>query len=437
MAQLNKILQICSIEADNHEDFQKKLIDQGHDLSFKDENDLLLIHHNQFGNSELKLNDLEKECRNIILDKKLNPLCYSYNEIVYNPDDLSMINFENAIVQESMEGTTLMCFNHNDKWYISTRRCIDASTSVWIQNMSYMTLFIDVLTRQIKNPTDEDKKNKLDEFFSKLDKNNYYFFALIHPTNKNIVNYERHPLLYDNTKCLIHYMTRKLGTTEEVYDDINMDGIIKSLEYGNCDMKKVIDIMKSMNNNNIIYDNIINEGLVIRYYSEDGLCNVVKLQTEQYKKIRDIKPNNSNEHQLYLDLFKNDHLPDYLSMCTNKSFTVKGKIIKRLNETFINLANEILILYYKTRNKNNPEVYNSLTTNYKNLLFKIHGKYLIKVQENMATKIVISDVYNLLKKELTTNELCNLLKSRKKMLDDEKRIYAKRNTSIDITTSLI
>ena len=43
-------------------------------------------------------------------------LCYHFDEIVYNPSDLSQFDLQNAIISESIEGTVLMCFFHNNKF---------------------------------------------------------------------------------------------------------------------------------------------------------------------------------------------------------------------------------------------------------------------------------------------------------------------------------
>lgn len=432
---------INTLENNTLDDLKSKLVADGHvNLSFKEDvdNGLILVHHNKFGNSKLSLTELEKQSRNIILTKDLKPICYHFNEIVYNPTDLSNINFSNAVVQESIEGTTLMCFNHKDKWFVSTRRCIDASKSKWVQNYSYKQLMNDVLCSKMVNPTEEEKENKVNEFFSLLDKNLYYFFVLLHPNNKNIVN-------FDNNKSLVHFMTRKKASVDEVNVVGSLyefeGGIVKkSLEYKNCDEHKVLNLLAEMEKKNRCVKGIAFEGVVIRYYNDDGSCDVIKLQTSKYRRVKEIKPNNSNEQQSYLELFKNNNLGEYLELCTKKTIINKSKIVKRISEMFVNVSTEILILYFKTRDKKNKETYEKLTKEYKNILYKLHGIYKRKCDENVSNekaKIVRNDVYNLLKNELSTREIVSLLIDRQNLLNENVEIFARNSQSTFLTTSLL
>jgi hypothetical protein len=446
MASLCNILSIFnninSIENKTLENLKLDLINTGHqNLSFKEdlENDLILIHHNKFGKSNIQLTDLENQCRNLILTTNLEPLCYHYNEIIYNPINLSDIDFKNAIIQESIEGTTILCFNHNDKWFVSTRRCIDASKSMWIPKYSYKQLLDDILCSKLENPTDEDRQSKIDKFFNILDKSLCYFFVLLHPDNKNIVNINM------DDKSLVHFMTRKKGSIEEV--DVNNslyefeNGLIKkSPEYKNYDEQKIVDLLDQMNIENEDNKGITREGLVIRYYNKDRTCDVLKLQTSKYKKVKDIKPNNNNEQHSYLELFKNNNLSEYLELCTRKTVQNKGKIIKRLSEVFINLSTELLILYFKTRDKQNKETYENLTKDYKDVLYKIHGIYKKKCEENKTeekVKVTRNDVYKLLKDTISTREIISLLINRKKLLDNKVNIFARNNQSMILTTKLL
>lgn len=431
-----------SLENKTWDNLKSKLYEKGHtNLSFKEdeENELVLIHHNKFGKSKMPLTELENQCRNIIFTKDFQPICYHFNEIVYNPSDLSGVDFSNAIVQESIEGTTLVCFNHKDKWFVSTRRCLDASTSMWIPNCSYKQLMYDVLCSKLENPSEEDKIKKIDEFFNLLDKSLCYFFVLLHPNNKNIVNFD------GDNKSLVHFMTRKKGSIEEVKVIGSLyefeGGVVKkSPEYTECNEIQVQQLLSNMEEENRVAKGIVKEGLVIRYYTDNGSCEVLKLQTSKYKRVKEIKPNNNNDQQSYLELFKNNNLTEYLDLCTVKTIQNKAKIVRRLSEMFLNLSTELLNLYIKTRNKNNEETYNKLTNIYKVILYKLHGIYIKKCKENTSeekVKVISNDVYKLLKEELSTKELVELLLNRKKFLDESVNIFAINNQSTSLTTSLL
>lgn len=422
-----------------------------HNLAFKETDDLVLAHHNKFGESELELTNLEKQCRNVIFDKKtLTPLCYYFDEIVYNPETLDDSQIKNAVVQESIEGTTLLCFYFGNRWYTSTRRCIDAATSMWIRGTSYESLMQDVLCSNMLNfavdpqsstISDDDKRNTSTRFFDLLDKNLYYFFALIHPVNKNIVK-------QDKTKCLVHYMTRKLGTATDV--EIPADNKLYEFENGVVIKSKSLEVhsfaelqnrLNQMNQVNLDNKGIVHEGLVVRNYNSDGTCKLIKFQTDKYLKAQKIKPNNSNEYQSYLELYKKDNLTEYLDLCTNKNGINKAKIIKRIADLMLNVSTELLILYHKTRNHQNEQTYNALTKIYKEVLFKLHGEYkrkcLADPENKNSIKITRDDVYKLLKQQLSTKELCLLLHNRKLLSEKGINLFTRDNSSTSLVTSLI
>ena len=73
------------------------------------------------------------------------------------------------------EGTLIVVFYEKGKWYICTRKCLDATTSQWIKGVSYYTLFMEAI------------KDKFT--IENLDKRYCYHFVLIHHKNRNIVDY--------------------------------------------------------------------------------------------------------------------------------------------------------------------------------------------------------------------------------------------------------
>ena len=115
----------------NVESLRKKLYEKG--LLSKDykEEGLFLI-YNRYENN--KKNDMELECRSVILNREtLDIVCYTCNTPICNMKALNIIlkNNNNLEFYNCYEGTLLSVFNHNDKWYTSTRRCLDAKNSNW------------------------------------------------------------------------------------------------------------------------------------------------------------------------------------------------------------------------------------------------------------------------------------------------------------------
>jgi hypothetical protein len=325
---------------------------------------------------------------------------------------------------------------------------------MWIQKISYKQLLIDVLCSNIESDkiNEQTENEQLEKFYEKLDKSLCYFFVFVHPNNKNIMKYDSHNIISKNRKGLVHFMTRENGKLSEI--ELNNDnelykynnGIIKkSLKYENMNENKLLDVIKSMNNVNKASYGISHEGIVIRQYVNNS-CKVYKIQTEKYKRVKEIKPNNSNEQQSYLELFKKNNLTEYLDLCTKKTFINKAKIIKRLSNLFVVLSREILLLYFKTRKDKESKqfkgsnIYKKLPKSYTDLLFKLHGIYRLKCKEsNEKEKVRVrkNDVYKLLKDEMTTKELCTLLSDRINLKKDNLEIFDEDDNSINLTTSLI
>lgn len=344
--------------------------------------------------------------KSIVCDKNKKPI-YCNDNIIYD-GDIDDLKDKELIIQESFEGTTLVIYWEN-KWHVSTRRCIDSSKSKW-GNENY-----DDLLHSIS-----------DNLYDHLDKSFCYYFSLIHPLNENIMT-------FDGMKCLVHYMTRKKYTYEEIElgddHDLYKDGqIIKPKKYS---YDEINDVFDNMNKENAINDGVKHEGLVIRYF-EDGVCKIRKKQTHKYKKIKEIKPNSSSIQKCYLEMFKNNQLTDYLNLCTNKNAKEKSDIIMRLSNTMVGLSRELSQLYFKTRRKNNKHIYDTLTPCYKHLLYELHGIYIANNRVNLDVSIVYKYLYN-----LDIQTLCIFMQDRKRLLEEGVYFYANKNNDIDITTSLI
>jgi hypothetical protein len=391
----------------------------------------MIYNNNEYEN----MSNLEKQCRNLVLTSDLQLLCYHFDEIVYNPSksDLSQFDLKNAVLSESIEGTVLMCFFHNDKWHVSTRKCLDASSSKWIKNKSYNEMMLDIITQ---NVPDNKRDQVIETFFNTLDKNNYYLFILVHPDNKNIISYQNHPLIGSRQKCLVHMLTRVKGTSSEVFNEdalYNFNNgyanvVYKQPVFNYDELDNVFNWMDQSNNS---MEGVLYEGLVLRYY-ENGLCKMIKLQTSKYIEIQEIKPNYSNEYEIYLELFKQNKLIEYLNLVSNQHITSRKRIVKQMSDVFAFLTKELYQLYHNTRKKQNAEVYNALPASYKKVCYALHGLY-IKNHE----KIEHTAVYTFLKQDMAVSDLSRLLIDRQKLITDNVNIYATDNTNIMLVTELL
>jgi len=417
-------------ELERKDDDEKQI----YHISMKEDDAAAIFYYSNDNKILSQINDIETNCRSYIIDKvSLKPLGTQYNKIIYNDDALEYIkdiNLDNIVIQKCYEGTLLLVYYHNNKWYVSTRRCLDASKSTWIRNKSYYDLFMEVI----------DNKFTLDD----LDKDLCYHFVLIHHKNKNIVNYS---YLGDEYKSIFHIMTTRKYTLEEVEYSIKDNEYAVNYEtVNNIDelLKNLNDVSKNDESNKLI----TTEGYVLRVYEGEKFKSrfkILKLQTEIYQRIAKMKPNNSNIHQCFLELYQKDKLNDFTPYFTKFNY----EVMKRIHTSMRNMAKEILNIYHNTRNKKNPEMYSLLTGQYKKLLYSLHGIYIENKNDDTSEKtekiesldissenesINIYDVYNYIK-SLPQNELKQLYQDRMKLLENQNVTFLNRHCIHSLTQS--
>ena len=381
-------------------------------LNYKENDDLVLIYYENKGLPGNKL--LEDYCKSIVLDKNtLTPFATQYNKIIYNEQAeqiLETADWTKITVQKCLEGTYLMVYNHNGKWNISTRRCLDSSESVWIKGMSYFDLFWDAVNGQFT--------------LNDLNPQYVYHFVLVHYKNRNIVNYSSNDLHF---KSVYHIITSsKLAMT--AVDVLINDKVprIKHEQFNSFDELK--NTIANLSNNNESSYKITCEGYIIKVHDDFGNFRIFKIQTPIYRKLAKIKPNNSNFHQIYLELYQRDQLKNFLPFFER----FNSDTIKRIDNAMKNISKEILDLYHMTRQKKNPEVYNSLSEQYRKIIYGLHGLYIKNrktefddtskntiFDKKVSRSINVHDVYHYLK-NIEPHELRKLFSDRLELLNDPK-----------------
>ena len=399
------------------------------------EGDNLAILYNDITNENPNKNcfayEVEQYCKSLILEKStLKPIGTQYNKIIYNQEAVTYIkdkNWDNIVIQKCFEGTMLLVFHDGNEWIVSTRRCLNSKNSTWVKNKSYWDMF------------EEARDNKFN--FDDLNKNYCYHFILVHYKNRNIVNYN---YLGRNYKELYHTLTTEKYTLNEIpNENINVN-TVEEQKFENID-----DLYKSIetiNNNDLQTHKISTEGYVLRVYDGEPYKSpfkILKIQTPIYQKIMKIKPNNSNIHQSYMELYQKDKLSEFLPFFTKYN----NDIIKRIHISIRNLAKEVLDLYHSTRQKKNSHIYTNLPDQYRKILYGLHGLYIQHrkqdfngdkdvtkqgeddkegsgdiLEKNLTRSINVHDVYNYLK-NLPPQELRQLFLERTLLMDDPNMIF--------------
>jgi hypothetical protein len=240
-------------------------------------------------------------------------------------------------------------YYYNDKWNISTKKCIDASKSKWISEKSFYHLFLECLSDY-----------NIEE---SLIKTNCYSFILTHPENNIVVKYSN-PQLY-------HISTRDLITLQEIDNDIGITKLNK--QKVEKDYLPIL-IGQLLNDTNLSYEG---------YILVDCKYNRQKLKTSMYKKARSIWGNTNNRFMRFLELRKdllmlNEYLTYY--PCDKENFiSYENKISY--------LANDIL-QYYVLKHINKTNV--KIPFYFSKIIYKLHGDYFKNKVATDYNKIMLT-----------------------------------------------
>jgi hypothetical protein len=400
------------------EDFQSQLYKKFILTKYDKESNLMLLYH-KFDQPTNSL--LERECRSVVLDvDTLKVVSYTCeNPICNNEAQQLLINNTNTLkmqVFKCYEGSLLSLFNHNDKWYLSTRRCLDSKNSVW-NSISHYDMFIDVLT---------DEGLTFEEFTSKLDPNYGYYFVLIHHLNKHVIDYKS--IFGDNYTKLSVAFIRNKETQLEV--DLKMEG------YKNIFMAEEMTIEQFDEENKNLNININTEGIIIKIKSESEKDKLLKLQSISYQFSKTLGKD-SNIYKGYIYLYQCGSLKSYIDNYENhKNF---GKIVnpKNTNEAYDTigvvdsifkvLSSEFFELFkilwnIKNGEKQDNSLYKFIPKEYKDVLFALRGLYYkikadyINSEFKLKNTFGIKDVYQYFK-SLNVEIICAILRQRRLMFN--------------------
>ena len=381
---------------------------------YYEEEKLLLVYHKYDIPAK---SILEKMCRSLVIDTETwKILSYSCQNPICNKEAQQLLLNSNQTefkYHRCYEGSLLSLFNHNDKWYLSTRRCLNSKDSKWNET-SHWDMFNSVLTKD---------NLSFDEFCSHLDPTCGYHFVLIHYNLKNIVNYTKE-FGPEYTKLCLVFIRNK-----ETQEELDLSQFPKS---NNIFIASEVDIDQFSNENKKIDVNVDNEGIVTKIII-NNTSYLLKLQTLSYQFFKAMG-SNSNIYKGYIHLYQSNTLKEYLSNDENKNL---GKInnpyksdecfdiIGIVDSVFKVLTSELFELFkllwnFKTNHHQNVELYKILPKEYKDILFALRGLYFQVKTSNMTEPIKvmfgIKNIYNFIK-ELNVEQICALLRQRKLMFN--------------------
>ena len=332
----------------SYENLKNILENEPYNLKIKEDTDLpnlFLIHNSENSNKELII---VRECNGIILEKDtLKIVCYSFDKC---SDELTLpSNLDNndLYIENSIEGTLVRYFYYDNKWILSTKKCIDANKARWLSIKNFYQLFQECL--------DSNSIYLLD----KLNSNYCYSFIITHPENNIVVNYIN--------KNIYHISTRDMTTLKEIETHINVSKLTRTF----IPTKNIESIIETSMN----VKQLNHEGLIFI----DANYNRWKLKNIYFNRAREIWGNTNNRLYRYIELRKDINLlHEYLTYFPNDRnlFVSYEYRIKQLcshisaiySAKYILKSDDAKIPFYLVK-----------------ILYKLHGDYIKdRIKVNMS-----------------------------------------------------
>ena len=184
----------------NNQNWREILSKSPYSITIKDDGDFTLLKYSQI-DSDFN-NEIVRECRGLIIDKNLNPVCVPFYKFGnYGEPYADNIDWFTAKVEEKIDGSLIKLWNYGGKWIVSTNGTIFAHKA----NMGSDS---DNEINEIKTETAYDNFGELfDEAATRfgLDINALkpqytYMFELVSPYNRVVVPYESIDLYHIGTR---------------------------------------------------------------------------------------------------------------------------------------------------------------------------------------------------------------------------------------------
>lgn len=278
-----------------------------------------------------------------------------YKFIKFNKNSINDIKWDAVNVYKLYECKHIAIFSHNSTWNIFDKADI---------NNDFLLKILDII------PT------------SKLDHNYIYNFIYLQNSQYSIIKYDN--TINNLSKNNSPTQNRKLSMGLMLFRKTNLNDNTNIINISDFDYDDLNMIKNEIFKNRESLDNTLRiisardeeiKKITLRGYIIEYNGSWIKLETAIYKKLKVVikgVSHFSNIYAAYLKLFK-DNLFTFYSHFYTKNPVI---IVNILSNSLKALSNEVLSLYFITRGRQNPELYESLSYVYKQTLFNIHGKYI-------------------------------------------------------------
>jgi hypothetical protein len=404
---------IANLKDKTIKDLLDSLRKESKNIRYKDDplSNRILLHLNYSEDTNL-LTDLERELKCVILNRStLDIISITMNEL-YTEDEkvMNMMKEKPYKLYECLEGTLLSVYYFNDKWNVSTRRCLDANDSFWLSDKSHYDLFLECISN---------------ELFDKLNKDNCYYFVLQHYLNKGVVDYSKR-FGSEYKRAILLMSTCRTNGFQEVNHEKDFE------KYGVIYQEELTDL--SLLDNEIDTDNLLDgvqyEGILVKIL--DTPNKYLRLPTQRYTKKSLVIPNAQNKYVSYIKLYQNGTLKDHFKYFPEnekiqhptklQSFDTIG-VVDGCIQTLVKELYNLFFMMYDMRygEQKNKNLYELLPKGYHDILYELKGIFYRKRLEQKAGKIINhklneKDIYYLLK-SYNCNQFIFLLRGRKILRD--------------------
>ena len=213
----------------NNQNWREVLSGAPYCINIKDDGGFILLKYSQI-DSDFN-NEIVRECRGLIIDKNLNPVCIPFYKFGnYGEPYADNIDWATAKVEEKIDGSLIKVWNYDEKWIVSTNGTIFANKANIGSDSDN--------NNEIKTDT---KYSNFGELFEEaavragLDINSLnpqytYMFELVSPYNRVVVPYEEIDLYHIGTRDNISLkeLDIDIGIKRPVmYQCNNLNGLIE------------------------------------------------------------------------------------------------------------------------------------------------------------------------------------------------------------------
>jgi len=307
-----------------------------------------------------EINNFTNLFKSVIIDQKTNKIiCVSPMKSLKGNHEVLLS--KDTEISRLYDGTMINVFYHNGEWVLSTRSYIGAK-NYWNKN---------------SKKSFKDMFNECFNTYDELNTKHSYSFVLQHKDNSNITPVKDNRVILVEEYSYENDLPEKVNTTR--YSRTYM--ISKTYKnYHELTAARVVgkeDINKYDKGYNVV---------------EDGIRSVYI--TEDYKYLFNLKPNQNNKLFIFLTLYKQRNVEEYL-----KVYTTDKKLFEKYKNRYEIMRNELYSNYCEHFIKKSI-VTKDVPFQLKPIIYELHSIYQ-SFNQKINMKVINDYLYNMNVKRLT------------------------------------